>query len=242
MPGLETLVAAVRRRDELESQVIETKALRRSNVVKTTLLRSVSHDLRSPLTAITAAADGLASDTLSEDSRRELSSVIRSESARLSRLVDNLLDLSPHPSRQHRAPAGLDRPRRGRRRRGREPGRSPGRFRHPDRPGPAAPECRCRAAGTSDRERAREREPLRRRPAGGGPGPRGRPPSDAAHLRPRARHSRVRTWSVCSSPSTAPARATGRAPASGSPSLAGSWRPTVAGSGPNRCPARARAS
>ena len=58
VPGLETLVAAVRRREELESQVIETKALRRSNVVKTTLLRSVSHDLRSPLTAITAAAGG----------------------------------------------------------------------------------------------------------------------------------------------------------------------------------------
>ena len=94
VPGLETLVAAVRRRDELESQVIETKALRRSNVVKTTLLRSVSHDLRSPLTAITAAADGLTSDTLSEESRRELASVIRTESARLSRLVDNLLDLT----------------------------------------------------------------------------------------------------------------------------------------------------
>ena len=52
-------MAAARRRDELESQVIETKALRRINVVKTTLLRSVSHDLRSPLTAITAAAAGL---------------------------------------------------------------------------------------------------------------------------------------------------------------------------------------
>ena len=51
-------MGAARRRDELESQVIETKALRRSNVVKTTLLRTVSHDLRSPLTAITAAAGG----------------------------------------------------------------------------------------------------------------------------------------------------------------------------------------
>ena len=60
MPALETLVGAARRRDELEAQVIETKALRRSNVVKTTLLRTVSHDLRSPLTAITAAAGGLA--------------------------------------------------------------------------------------------------------------------------------------------------------------------------------------
>ena len=61
VPALETLVGAARRRDELEAQVIETKALRRSNVVKTTLLRTVSHDLRSPLTAITAAAGGLAS-------------------------------------------------------------------------------------------------------------------------------------------------------------------------------------
>ena len=59
VPTLETLVAAARKRDELEAQVIETKALRRSNVVKTAVLRSVSHDLRSPLTAITTAAAGL---------------------------------------------------------------------------------------------------------------------------------------------------------------------------------------
>jgi two-component system, OmpR family, sensor histidine kinase KdpD len=94
LPALETLVAAARKRDELEAQVIETKALRRSNVVKTAVLRSVSHDLRSPLTAITAAAGGLESDTLSPEARAELGSVIALESARLSRLVDNLLDLS----------------------------------------------------------------------------------------------------------------------------------------------------
>ena len=94
VPALETLVGAARRRDELESQLIETKALRRSNVVKTTLLRTVSHDLRSPLTAITAAAGGLASPNLGTEQQRELTSVITAESARLSRLVDNLLDLS----------------------------------------------------------------------------------------------------------------------------------------------------
>ena len=94
IPALETLVGAARRRGELEAQVIETKALRRSNVVKTTLLRTVSHDLRSPLTAITTAAGGLASPTLSDQERRELAAVIDTESARLSRLVDNLLDLS----------------------------------------------------------------------------------------------------------------------------------------------------
>ncbi len=94
VPGLETLVMAARKRDELETQVVETKALRRSNVVKTAVLRSVSHDLRSPLTAITTAAGGLGSETLSADSRRELVSVIALESERLARLVDNLLDLS----------------------------------------------------------------------------------------------------------------------------------------------------
>jgi two-component system sensor histidine kinase KdpD len=94
LPALETLVGAARKREELEAQVIETKALRRSNVVKTAVLRSVSHDLRSPLTAITTAASGLSSDTLSPEARAELTSVISHESARLSRLVDNLLDLS----------------------------------------------------------------------------------------------------------------------------------------------------
>jgi two-component system sensor histidine kinase KdpD len=94
VPALETLVAAARRREELEAQLIETKALRRSDVVQKALLRAVSHDLRTPLTAITTAAGGLESDSLSEDSRCELTSVVASESARLSRLVENLLDLS----------------------------------------------------------------------------------------------------------------------------------------------------
>ena len=94
VPALETLLGAVRRRDQLEAQLIETETLRRANVVKTTLLRSVSHDLRSPLTAIATAGGGLQSPTLSDEQRRELASVVIAESARLERLVRNLLDLS----------------------------------------------------------------------------------------------------------------------------------------------------
>ena len=94
LPALETLVSAARHREELEAQVIETKALRRSNVVQPAVLRSVSHDLRSPLTAITTAAGGLESETLSEEARAELASVVATESARLTHLVENLLDLS----------------------------------------------------------------------------------------------------------------------------------------------------
>jgi two-component system sensor histidine kinase KdpD len=94
VPALETLASAAKRRDELEAQVIETKALRRSNVVKTALLRSISHDLRTPLTGITTAAGGLESQTLSDEERSELTAVITAESARLAHLVDDLLDLS----------------------------------------------------------------------------------------------------------------------------------------------------
>lgn len=94
IPSLETLLVAARHRDQLEAQVVETRALRRTDGVKTALLRSVSHDLRSPLTAIAAAAGGLGSRTLSSGQREELVSVISTEAERLTRLVDDLLDLS----------------------------------------------------------------------------------------------------------------------------------------------------
>lgn len=94
VPALATLVAAARRREQLELEVIEAAALKRSDAVQKALLRSVSHDLRTPLTAITAAVRGMRSDTLSDEARRELTSVAVVETARLSRLVDDLLDLS----------------------------------------------------------------------------------------------------------------------------------------------------
>ena len=94
VPSLEALLAAGLDRDGLLGEVVETRALRRADVVKTTLLRAVSHDLRTPLTAIVAAGEAIASPTLSDAERRELGSVITAESTRLSRLIDNLLDLS----------------------------------------------------------------------------------------------------------------------------------------------------
>jgi two-component system sensor histidine kinase KdpD len=75
---------------------LEAEALRRSDALKTALLHAVSHDLRSPLTAIVAAASGLANPqvTLDELDHRELVETIRVEAERLNRLVGNLLDLS----------------------------------------------------------------------------------------------------------------------------------------------------
>ncbi len=87
-------LAAVARRRSMAA--VEAEALRRSDAVKTAVLHAVSHDLRSPLTAIRAAGDGLASGSvhLDEADRAELLDTIRLETARLERLVSNLLDLS----------------------------------------------------------------------------------------------------------------------------------------------------
>jgi two-component system sensor histidine kinase KdpD len=94
VPALEPLLAAALEREALTREVVETSALRRSDEVKTAVLRSVSHDLRSPLTAILAAADALGSPALEEDDQHDLAEAIATESRRLARLVDQLLDLS----------------------------------------------------------------------------------------------------------------------------------------------------
>ena len=94
VPALEALLSAALERDALLGGVVETAALRRADTIKTALLRAVSHDLRSPLTAISAAGEAIASPSLSPTERDEMASVIQEEARRLSRLVDNLLDLS----------------------------------------------------------------------------------------------------------------------------------------------------
>ncbi|HWX52587.1 MAG TPA: ATP-binding protein, partial [Solirubrobacteraceae bacterium] len=94
VPALEALLSAALERESLLGGVVETASLRRADTVKTTLLRSVSHDLRSPLTAISAAGEAVGSPSISAAEREEMAAVIQEETRRLSRLVDNLLDLS----------------------------------------------------------------------------------------------------------------------------------------------------
>ena len=86
----------------LQREVVETSALRRSDVLKTALLRAVSHDLRSPLTAILTAAGALDSASLSPAEHRELVADITGEAGRL---------VAPgrQPAR-HVAPGGRARP------------------------------------------------------------------------------------------------------------------------------------
>ena len=94
VPSLEALLAAALEREALQAEVVETQALRRSDEIKTALLRSISHDLRTPLTAIVTAGEMLSSPTLGPEVRAELAGAVTAEAERLGDLVDKLLDLS----------------------------------------------------------------------------------------------------------------------------------------------------
>jgi two-component system sensor histidine kinase KdpD len=96
LPALAALLAVAAERERLEREALEAETLRRSDLVKTALLRAVSHDLRSPLTGIKTAVGALRNPSLSltEADRLDLLETIAVESDRLGRLVDDLLDLS----------------------------------------------------------------------------------------------------------------------------------------------------
>jgi two-component system sensor histidine kinase KdpD len=96
LPGLAALLAVGVDRTRLEQEALEAETLRRSDLVKTALLRAVSHDLRSPLTGITTAIGALRNETLvfNDDDRRDLLDTIAVDAERLTRLVGDLLDLS----------------------------------------------------------------------------------------------------------------------------------------------------
>jgi K+-sensing histidine kinase KdpD len=108
--ALAELRALTRERDRMQAEAVEAEALRRSDELKTALLRAISHDLRTPLTSIIAGGSALGSGTLTEEERAELSAAIVGEGNRLSRLVENLLDMSrleAGKAEPHREPVDL---------------------------------------------------------------------------------------------------------------------------------------
>jgi two-component system sensor histidine kinase KdpD len=74
----------------------QAKILEESDRLKTAILSSVSHDLRTPLASIQAATSSLfdTSVVLEADARNELQSLVREEMEHLNQLVGNLLNTS----------------------------------------------------------------------------------------------------------------------------------------------------
>ena len=79
-------------RYKLAKREMEEKA--RAQELRANLLRSISHDLRTPLTGISGSASLLMVSDMSEEKRMELLRSIRDDSEWLIRLVENLLSIT----------------------------------------------------------------------------------------------------------------------------------------------------
>ena len=89
-------LASAVERERLRREATEAEALRRSDELKTALFNSVSHDLRTPISSIIAAAGALRQRGVhwNEKDREEFAADIEQEAQRLNQIVGNLLDLS----------------------------------------------------------------------------------------------------------------------------------------------------
>ncbi|MGH6845171.1 MAG: DUF4118 domain-containing protein [Methylocella sp.] len=83
-------------RARLVGESIRAAALEENEKLRTTLLSSLSHDLRTPLASITGAVTSLRElgDKMSAQDRHDLLASIEEEAGRLTRFVKNLLDMS----------------------------------------------------------------------------------------------------------------------------------------------------
>ena len=94
---LDTLagVAAIAiERAQLLAERQEGEMARQSDQLKSALLASISHDLRTPLTAIRVAASNVDAPVLTPAERAEQRDVILAEVERLTRLFENLLEMA----------------------------------------------------------------------------------------------------------------------------------------------------
>jgi len=88
------VVAIAIERQQLLDERKEAEILHRSSELRSALLASFSHDLRTPLTAVTVASTNLDSMEMSESARREQVEVIQTEVTRLNRLFENIVEMA----------------------------------------------------------------------------------------------------------------------------------------------------
>jgi two-component system sensor histidine kinase KdpD len=83
-------------RARLRRESLRIELLQRTDALRSALLSSVSHDLRTPLSAIKAAASSLLQEDVqwNEEERQSFAISIEREADRLNRLVGNLLDMT----------------------------------------------------------------------------------------------------------------------------------------------------
>ncbi|MGA8153449.1 MAG: DUF4118 domain-containing protein [Terriglobales bacterium] len=95
MESMSSLIAIAIERAGAVEKLSKTEAARESEQLRTALLDSVTHEFRTPLTAIKASATSLLSaPNLDEAQRHELLTVINEESDRLNRLVGEAAEMS----------------------------------------------------------------------------------------------------------------------------------------------------
>ena len=99
-------------RINLVRDVDQARLVAESDRLRSVLLTSISHDLRTPLASILGSASSLSSEgiTLDAAARRELARTIEEEAERLNRFIGNLLDmtrLEAGPLAPNKAPADL---------------------------------------------------------------------------------------------------------------------------------------
>jgi two-component system, OmpR family, sensor histidine kinase KdpD len=93
--AMSDLVATAIERTTLATRHEEARREAEAEKLRTALLSSLSHDLRTPLGSIEGAASSLAQDQgeLTPALRHELAETIQEESRRMARLIGNLLDM-----------------------------------------------------------------------------------------------------------------------------------------------------
>jgi two-component system, OmpR family, sensor histidine kinase KdpD len=95
LEALTRQVASGLERARLAEEAQQARVAVETERLRSTLLSSVSHDLRTPLATITGAASSLLQDTsIAGEGQRELTEAIYEEAVRLNRLVTNLLDMT----------------------------------------------------------------------------------------------------------------------------------------------------